>query len=413
MIILQIILLMVIGLIASMIFQPLAKIIKIPAVLLFLIVGILFGPQGIFDIFSQFDQMSVVATYAIIVLFVASGIGLDIPAIKKSGKTSLILSSAPVLIEALIVTTVVTIVVMLIGDNIFNFANLGVVLLVFAMASPAIIIPRAMGAKGAGIKSTIFDEITVASIVDNFLPFPVLIILYQMAVILSKGETIKLGSLFIQIILIIIVFILAYLIGHLTGYIAAFLNKIESLKPVVISGLLVLFTILVVIISGPIGSAFGIIIGVGAGVGYNLKTKDSAKKALVGGLSTKLFGMFLLPIVFIYVGTQIQIELLLNLKIMIPMVLITVLAVLIKGYVARFYLARNGYSKLEQDFASYSFSAKGIILINLSLIIAPGFINNGMADVIQFMYLLAAVSIIITIPLSTIKLDSITKKMLN
>ncbi len=400
----DIIILIILSAVAMLILGPVSKATKVPAVIYLMILGVVIGSYGL-NLVQYLPHIALYSSIAIVILFLVSGYGLNVPAIKTSGKRTFALSSLPAIGEGLIAGVIAWVILTLIpvfDEPSINMAAVVSIMLVFAMSSPAIVIPFNMQGKGRGISSPAFDELTVASVLDNFIPFPICLVLLNVAYAVESGDGVNIGSILIQstllIVAIIITFIVSYFIGKLVAKATSSISNV-----MVVAVIAVLVTILIYFVTGPIGSSLGIIIGFGIGVGYNVTAEAEVKMPMLGA-SQKIYGLLLMPMVFIYVGTQIQIDQLLRPATVIAFAIITVIAIFLKGFIAKAYLTRNGYNKEEGQYVAYGFAAKGIILINISLVIGTGLTNNGLDYMLQMMYMLAAISIIISVPYSSVKL---------
>lgn len=401
----DIIVLIIISVVAMLACTALAKVTKVPAVIFLMLIGILMGSY-VLDVASKLPHMALYSTLAIVILFLVSGFGLNVEAIKSSGKKTFGLSSIPALGEGIIAgiaTWILLSIIPVFDEPSINFAAVIAIMLVFAMSSPAIIIPFNMQGKNRNIKASIFDELTVASVLDNFIPLPIVLVFLNVAYSIEGGSGVNVGAIVTQTLVIVVAIIVTFIVSYLLGKLVAKLNSVID-NPIALAFIAITFTILLFFVSGPIGASLGIIIGFGIGMGYNVASDDSIKFPVLG-FSQKIYGLGLMPIVFIYVGTQIQVDQLLRISTLITFTLVTLIGIFTKGFIARKFLHKNGSSNAEGDYAAYGFAAKGIILINLSLVIASGLTNNGLDYILQMMYMLAAISIIISIPYSSIKLE--------
>lgn len=400
----DIIILVVLSAVAMLAFGPLAKVTKVPAVIYFMLLGVIIGSYGL-NLVQYLPNIALYSAIAIVILFLVSGYGLNVPAIKASGKRTFMLSSLPAIGEGLIAGVIAVIILNVIpvfDEPSINAAAVIAIMLIFAMSSPAIIIPFNMQGKGRGIKSPAFDELTVASVLDNFIPIPICLIFLTVGYSISNGEGINVGSILIQTVVMVVAILITFVVSYLIGKVFALVTKsITNALALAIIG--VVLTIIMFFVTGPIGASLGIIIGFGIGVGYNVSAVQEVKMPMLGA-SQKIYGLFLMPMVFIYVGTQIQVDQLLRVSTVVAFALVTVIAIFIKGFIAKKYLTKNGYTQADADYVSYGFAAKGIILINISLVIGSGLTNNGLDYILQMMYMLAAISIIISVPYSSVKL---------
>lgn len=412
------IVLIAISFLSIFLIKTLTKITKIPAVLYLMLLGIILGEFGMYDFFGMLDkvnpntsELALLANYAVVILFLISGIGLDLSNLKKIGKDALVLSTVPVFVEGIIMSLFAILLFSIVSIELFSFASINffTVMFTFAMASPAIIIPITMKAKAEGKKSSILDQMTMASVVDNFAPMPFVIVFYIISLSLASGKAVN--GLVITIVEVLVAMVVAYFIGYIVGRLSGLIKKIEFIPEKIVGLLLIFLTILLVIILGNFGASLGIIISFGIGIGFNVAVKDPVYKGKTLMNSSKIYQLFLMPLVFIYTGTQIRVDMLLDIKTIIMLAIITVVAIIIKGSVSKLYLKKRGYTVSEQNLSSSLFAAKGIILINLSLVLAAGFENVGLDNVLQYMYILAAVSIIISVPISLVGSSKILKNI--
>ncbi|WOO87933.1 cation:proton antiporter [Mollicutes bacterium LVI A0039] len=400
------IILIALSVVSALACMNLAKLTKVPAVIFMMLIGVVLGPY-VLDLAEGLEPMAKYSSFAIIALFLVSGYGLNVEAIKASGKKTFGLSSVPAIGEGLIMGVVAYLILSVIpvfGSQEILFPAVMVIMLVFAMSSPAIIIPFTMQGKARGMTFPIFDELTIASVIDNFIPFPFAIVFLNVAYAIASGEGINVGSIAFQSIAIVVAIIVVFIISYFIGKLSALLNKVVT-NPQITAVIVLIITVVAVLVAGPIGASLGIIIGLGIGVGYNVSTEPQTRMAVLG-MSQKIYGLGLMPIVFIYVGTQIQLDQLLKPTTVIAFTIITIIGMFIKGFIAKKYLASQGSDPVEGQLAAYGFAAKGIILINISLVIGTGLTENGLDYILQMMYMLAAVSIIISIPYSSVKLGS-------
>ncbi len=414
------IIIFLIAVISFLVLDKVANKTKTPLVLWLILVGILFGSYGIYDLFGKIDsinnnigELKLVSGWAVVLLFVMSGVGLNIDAIKKSGKNTMVLSTLPVVVEGTIMAFIAFAIFMIlpIQQFQFNFGFFLTVMLVFAMASPAIIIPLCFKGKSIYGKSSLWDEMMIASILDNFIPFPLVIVYVTVTLGIVAGQASSISSIILTAIISIVSMVIAYFIGHLVGWVMSYLAKVESV-PAALSVLLhMIVTLIVISLAGGIGAKYGVIIGLGSGVGMNMGLKTASQKPAVLAATQKIYGLFFMPTIFIYVGTKIQLDLLLDPMIILSLAVVTILAIIIKGFVSGKYLLSQKYSDTEAKLSGTFFAAKGIILINMSLIIGGPIAAAGQENVLQYMYILAAVSILLSVPYSIIKSEKLLGKL--
>lgn len=400
----ELIILIILSVVSMLICSTLAKYTKVPAIMYLMLIGVLMGSYAL-DVVKYLPHLALYSSLAIVILFLVSGYGIDVEAVKSSGKKTIGLSSFPVIGEGLIlgcITWVMLSIFPVFDQPSINFPAVVVVMLIFAMSAPAIVIPFNLQGKARGIKAGIFDELTVASVIDNFIPFPLMVVFLNVAYALESGNGVKVGPILIQSLSAVVIIIVTFIVSLYIGKI--FTKAINGINNVIITAILMIgLTFVMYFVTGPIGASFGIVIGFGIGMGYNLAS-PTEKKLPVLGISQKIYGLGLMPIVFIFVGSQIQIDQLVKPVTVITFAIATVLGIFFKGTIAKKYLVKNGSSKAEATYAANGFAAKGIILINISLVLSKGLIANDLDYILQMMYMLAAISIIISVPYSSVKL---------
>ncbi|WOO87903.1 cation:proton antiporter [Mollicutes bacterium LVI A0039] len=405
-------------------FMPLVKKTKLPLTVYLLVFGIAFGQYGLLNLVGEGNilglddfttTMASIAGIAIYLLFLNSGIGLDLDSIKKSGKEVIQMSIIPVHVEGFILSIVafvlLTVVFPDLGYASIPFFAFLIVMLIGAMSSPVIVIPEALTAKAEGKKSRIFDNMIIATIVDAFTPFPAIIISLVLLITTVNGSS----DMSIPVLVLIAIagcFVaagLGFVVGTVFGKVIAKTSSVEEVQKNWILVLIMnVVSVVVVLVSGPL-SALGILTTVGIGIGVNKQLTPEFKTNILMK-SQKIFGMLFFPIVFIFVGSQVQVSQLLDPIMIFVLVAITFIAPVVKGQVTRLILKKNGYTKQEQKYADHAFFLKGIVLINMAVLIGPLFIDLGLDAAVQFLYLLAAVEVIITIPFGTVRL---TKERVN
>ncbi len=383
----------------------LEKITKLPNVIYLMILGVILG-SDVTDLVSYLPSISKYSTLAIVLLFLVSGYGLSMKGFGVKSRKTTVLASLPAIIEGLvagIITWLLLSVTNIFGVASINIAAVLAVMFVFAMSSPAIIVPYNLQGKERAIKSSIFDELTIASVVDNFLPFPLVLIALNIAFALESGTTSSPVMLILQMVGIVVGCTVIFAITMYGGkYLYKLLSRLNNNTLVAIA--LMVVTTLIFLLTGTIGATVGVIVGFGIGVGVNSIADDEAKAAIMLG-SQKIYALAFMPVVFIYIGTQVMLEQLLNPITVATFAVITIISVMVKGYFAKWWLKNNGSSEEEANYAFYSFAAKGKILINISLVIGVSLQANGLDYILQMMYILAAVSIVITFPYASYKLN--------
>lgn len=395
--------------------QFLCKKTRISQPICYLLLGIIFGGSaGLYNVFGNaaiFPNMPDYNTVALLLLFFGAGFNIDTDSLKKSGKVTTQLFSLPVHIEGIIMTVIVFLVLKLVPSLGFTLSifEVSIVMILFAVASPANVIPISMNhsAEGYSGSSEIVDNMIIASVIDNFIIFPVLLLPLLFTVAPGMGFDFTAMKTILMILGVILGLILIVLIGIAIGFLSTVIldpigKKIAGSKQNKLPSILytiLYFVIIAVIISfsGPL-KTLGVLVAVAAGAGVKKYEKNGLSDRL-GYNASLLFAIFGMPIIFIYVGSLIDLKALLNPKMLLFGVTITILACTIKGLVTSYILRDEKYSDGDRKYAMSCFIPKGVALVNFSLVFMVPFVDIGLTYVINFMIVLAAISIIVTVPL--------------
>lgn len=410
--------LLIISPVLFLIGQFVAKKAKIAPPIFYLILGVLFGGSiGVVHIFGNQDLLPNMANYntiALWLMFFGAGFNIDINKLKSSGKDTINMSVIPVYIEAIVMTGVVFLglKVLPLGFDL-KLPHVAIIMLLFACASPANVIPAcvALNMKGLAGKNRITDTVLTASIFDNFTHFPLLVVAIVLTVAPVMGmklSPLMLVGIVIGVVLALgVICILASLLGGIVAKILSPLSdkvaKNPQNKKVAIFALILNFV-------GPLKS-LAVLIIVAVSVGINSKEKNKLG-GIIGFNSSVVFAMFGSPIIFTYVGSLINIQALLNPVMLAFGVAVTFIGIAVKGFVTKVVLKDEKYTYGERKFAMAAFVSKGIILVNFSLILMGPLTSMGLGYVVDFMILLAAISIVASVPLGITLLDKAEGKWL-
>lgn len=412
--------------------------IKVPPVILYLILGILFGVGGLSHLNPAFylfgDPNSFlglgISSYnavAVLLLFLGAGYSIDLTPFTKEGKANapkdgstkegLQLAIIPVYFEIIVMT--------FIGYFLYNnfpgtnislsFAEAGTIAGVFALASPALIIPVCM--KYMSIGETGYKNLTknliVASVADNFMPMPLILIFVIMVVGGSLGIAINpLVVIPITIVLIVVIIATSLFIGKLMSI--AFEPVSKKVKDgkanITLYALLIFITMFVFItllkminptVNGVVG-IFGIVFAAFIGTGINFFEKNKLGAEL-GMETSKLFAMFGMPIMFLSVGSSIEITQFAQLPLVMLFIVIIILSITAKS-IGELFVLREGHTAGDKKFAISTVVAKGITLVNFSIVLMP--IIGPDAPLIKIMVSFAAVALTVTLPISILLMNN-------
>ena len=400
-----------------LIISKLGKHIKLEKQILFLILGIIIGiilnKTGYESLDNIFPNISHYNMTALMFMFFCAGFTINVKLLKKSGSLTAKLFSIPTYFEAILMSIIIFELVKMIPSvgYTLGFLEALIIAAIFSTSSPANIIPicSSMIKEGYTDKNNIPGTIILSSIVDGFVIFPIIFAPIFILAAQNAGTNIT----FYKIILIVLGSIIAIAVSLLLGIIigrfiiatSSFIfkkfssDKQPKYKDYFI--ILLAFALSIGITSllqnipslKTAISVFGILImcGIGASINHYDQTgvKDIIKKD-----GNNLFALFGMPIIFIYVGTGININSLLNIKQLIFFTAITFTAVYIKGLAAKFVLRNPKYSKGERKFAARCYIPKGMSLINFTVLF--GAVFNSKSSFISFMSMLGAIAVIVS-----------------
>lgn len=281
---------------------------------------------------------------------------------------------------------------------------------IFAMSSPTNIIPISMEhiKQGRLGRNNFTNKMILSSVLDNNTPMPVMLI--TLSIVL--GPALGLGdNVFVVLVTSIVLLVVSGGIGILIGFIISkILNSLgkrvgENKKVLTIYSLL-FFVIFSVIMLG-LGSIpavasvlglFGIFLAMFVGIGINTFEQNGLAPKIRMEL-TKMFAMFGAPIVFISVGTKIDLMVFKEIGVIVTLLVILLLSVVIKSVGTTLALKGSGHSKGDVKYAIACFIPKGITLVNFTIILGGIVGGEVMPDYLNFMIIFSAIAILITIPL--------------
>lgn len=201
--------------------------IKLPGLLGILIIGIILGPYGMDFIHPVIINVSIeLRTFALIVILLRAGLGLKKEALNKVGKTAILMSFIPGILEG---STV-----MIISRYLLDFSWLqgGILGFIIAAVSPAVVVPQMLDLKDKyfGADKQVPTLVLAGASVDDVFA----ITIYTTFLSLYLGEDINIGK---QIAMIPTSIILGIICGVILGYVLLCLFKnlhIRDTKKVII-----------------------------------------------------------------------------------------------------------------------------------------------------------------------------------
>lgn len=363
------------------------KRIGLPALLGFLIMGVLVGPF-VLDLLSDslLQYSTEIRNLALIVILLRAGFGLKKDVLMKYGKTSLLMGSLPAILEGLFVLVTA----MLILD--FDFAQAGMLGFILAAVSPAVIVPSMLSLLNKNYQKVPTVILAGASIDDVFA-----ITIFSSFLSLYFKQTFSLMT----IINIPLVIILGIVFGYLLARVLAlFIDKINMYVGVV---LLILISYLLVILNDRIPFDIAVYLSVMV-LAFILNTyvhKASQKIKHVLDAAWPFLEIYL----FVLVGALVDPNLAVQAGFLGFIVIVVGLVGRALGVIIS--LRSSDFNKKERIFSILSYTPKATVQaamgsIPLSMSIAGG----------ELMLAIAVLSIIITAPLGAMLIDKTYNKLL-
>ena len=396
--------------------------IQIIYILMGILVGLVLRDMGLGNIKNVLPGIEKYNSMALLVLFFSAGFSINVAKLKESGKVAVKMFTLPSYGELVVDFIVIYTLVRLIPDSGFALSAAEVLIVagIFVTSSPANVVPICVDMikdKATG-KNNIPSTMIVSTVIDGFITTP-LIFAGIFVFLTSKSEmvidTFDIVKLFAMTL---IGLALSLVVGMGIGRVEVFIirrifkKKGHRIKSSVFE---YLFTIIVffvgislIMLISRIGNLreimtlFGILVVLGIGLGINIWDKTGMKN-IIGSRGNQIFSILGMPIIFIYVGANIELKVLLVPKLLIMFLIITLIGVVFKETIARHVLKEPRYTPEERTFAANCFIPKGVGLSNFTVLF--GVILGTGEDVIRFMAMLSAVSIITTMTIGIKKLN--------
>ena len=417
------------------IINKLSKVIKLEKQILFLLLGIVLGLilrasgyeslNTIFPVISQYNMT------ALMFMFFVAGFTINIKLLKKSGSLTAKMFLIPTYFETILMSVCMFAAVKMIPSVGYKlgFVEALIIAAIFSTSSPANIIPvcSTMIKDGYTDKNNIPGTIILSSIIDGFAIFP--IVFASLFILLMQSTGIEITAIkLIQIILgSIVCIVLSIAAGIVIGRIIVLITSVifknadidrqKKYKDYLIITLAFALAVGITSLLKNIDalksadSVFGILImcGIGASINHfdNTGVSDIIRKN-----GNNLFALFGMPVIFTYVGSEIDLPSLLNIKQLLFFTALIAIAIFIKGLAAKFVLRDKKYSNGERKFAARCFIPKGMSLINFTVLF--GAILTQESSFILFMTMLGTIGVIVSmsigLPLITKSKGTLLKK---
>lgn len=413
-------LLAAIALLLFLIMSRLSKLTHIEIPVLYLLSGILLGillnSFGIESLRSIFPGINTYNNLALLFMFFVAGFTINLPFLKKTGSITAKLFSLPAYAETLVVALFITLLFHFVSlpEGPLHFLEALVVAGIFSVSSPANVIPVCTDFIQSGYRGKNNLPVTMisVSIIDSFITVPIIFVALFVLLAEGQGTSVGLWTLLGIILIILLGIVIALTLGLLLGRLELFLVHILFLKLnkkkqcflydylliLLAFGVALLLTLLLdnLDILKKAMTVFGILVMCGMGIAINNRDTTGAN-VIIRTHGNKLFLMFGMPSIFLYVGSLIDLSILFRPTLLLSLLAVTLIAITTKGLTAKWILKEPVYTKGEQAFAALCFVPKGVALINFSIIFSALF--GVHSALISFMMMLAGVSMLLTMTL--------------
>lgn len=395
----------------------------IAVAILYIITGIIIGiimrnmgTNAIIEVLPNIDRYSNVL---LLLMFFSAGFSINISAIAKSGSTIPKLAFIPSIVETFVVGTLMYFLIKFFGAAINIQLNIFETILIsgiLALSSTANVVPYCIELIQGNYKSknNIQNTMLAVSVSDGFSTLPIIILALFLSIEKSKNIAFTGSTVVFIIIGVLFAIIASCVLGYFVGKLVNLVIKplLENLlkdkenKTKIMLTTLCVFTVsyflIVALTKVPvIGGAVAtlnilIMCAIGAGISH-FDTTGGSK--LVSATGNKIFAILGTPIVFLSVGTKLDLKTLFNPSMLLIGLVTCCVAIVVKGGVAVLLLNKDTYTKEERKFVFACFIPKGLALVNFSVIFTALVAQYHAENLIKFMIMLAGITIIVSIPI--------------
>ncbi len=381
-------LIIVCGLLIGFIFNK----IKIPSLVGFILLGLLFGPYFLNLIDSKLLSISSeLRQIALIIILTRSGLNLDLQSLKKNGRPAILMCFLPATLEIIGVTIASY---YLLNLSIFEGMLLGSVL---AAVSPAVVSPRMIKLINEGYNEEPKLVLAGASVDDIYV-----IVLFYSFLGLTQNNNLD----FVSIALIPISIILGIILGMIVGFLIVYLlkrfdfNNVTALLIVLSSSFLMVGIEYLLKPYISISSLLSVLV---VGIIILFKTKDKAKT--LSNSYNNLWRLFEI-LLFVLVGASV------NFKVLNGGVF-NALAVLFIGLIFRtlgvlLCLIKTRFNIKEKLFIIISYMPKATVQASIGGIAFQIGLNCG-----EKVLIVSVLSILLTAPLGAMLIDNLSHKLIS
>lgn len=386
-------------LIGGVLIGYLFKLIKLPSLIGYLLIGILFGYLGLIDK-SILNISSELRKIALIIILIKAGLNLDLKDLKKAGRPAILLSFVPACFEMIAIG--------LVGPYILGLDYNEAFLLgaVIGAVSPAVVVPRMvkMIEENQGTKKSIPQMIIAGSSCDDI----VMIVFFTTFLTIEGGNGLTLMTFLNVPISILSGIGVGILIGLLLAFLFKKIHMRDSVKITLILGV----SFGLVALESWVGQWFGfssLLAAIAIGVVILAKRKVAATR-----LAAKADRLWVVAELFLFVlvGASIKVE-------YFPMYFLPALLVIAIGLAIRFIgvnvsLIKTGLTVKERCFTTIAYMPKATVQAAIGgSLLDLGISTNNQSIITAGTIVLSVsvVAILITAPIGAFLIDIFKDKL--
>ncbi|MBA5729821.1 cation:proton antiporter [Aerococcaceae bacterium INB8] len=380
-------------LVSGVVLEYSLKKLNLPALLGYLIAGILLGPFGLNLVDSDLLRLSPdIRQVALIVILTRAGLSLDIKRLLEVGRPAIMMCFVPASVE--IMTS------MIFGPLFFGFSLIQSLLIgaILAAVSPAVVVPRMVDLiqTHRGTKKQVPQMILAGASLDDVF----VLVLFSAFLTIALGGSVSAWT-FMQVPISIISGILG---GAVLGYLLIFLFVYIQLKRV--------FQVMILLASGMVlmrlETVFtGLFSGILAVISMNIMIRTQSEK-LSNDLSGSLNQIWFVAEIFLFflVGVSVNPANALSYG-FLPILFIILLSLCRLFIGVRLCLLDTPFNKKEKRFVLMSYLPKATVQAAIGSVPLANGIPGG-----ELMLTLAVLSILITAPIGAIGMDYFAPRLL-
>lgn len=380
-------------LVSGVVLEYTLKKLKLPALLGYLIAGILLGPFGLNLVDSDLLRLSPdIRQVALIVILTRAGLSLDIKRLLEVGRPAIMMCFVPATVE--IMTS------MIFGPLFFSFSLIQSLLIgaILAAVSPAVVVPRMVDLiqTHRGTKKQVPQMILAGASLDDVF----VLVLFSAFLTIALGGSVSAWT-FMQVPVSIISGILG---GAILGYLLNVLFVHIQLKRV--------FQVMILLASGMVLMRLetifiGLFSGILAVISMNIIIRTQSEK-LSNDLSGSFNQIWLVAEIFLFflVGVSVNPAYALSYG-FLPILFIILLSLCRLFIGVRLCLLNTPFNKKEKRFVLMSYLPKATVQAAIGSVPLANGIAGG-----ELMLTLAVLSILITAPFGAIGMDYFAPRLL-